>query len=61
MGPASPKPSAAGEKFPLAQRLAHMDKQRDHQEMEKRRLKAVPYFESGLGASEVARLLGVKR
>lgn len=38
-----------------------MSKQRDHWQMEKRRLKAAVYFERGLGASEVARKLGVKR
>jgi transposase len=38
-----------------------MSKQRDHREMEQRRLKAVKYFEQGLGPSEVARRLGVKR
>ena len=38
-----------------------MSKQRDHQEMEKRRLKAAKYFDRGLGASAVARRLGVTR
>lgn len=38
-----------------------MSKQRDHQQMEQRRLKAARLFEKGLGASEVARKLGVKR
>lgn len=38
-----------------------MSKARDHVEMEKRRLKAARYFERGMGASEVARKLGVKR
>lgn len=38
-----------------------MTKQRDHHEMEKRRLKAARYFERGLATSEVARKLGVKR
>ena len=38
-----------------------MSKQRDHQQMEQRRLKAAGLFEKGLGASEVARKLGVKR
>lgn len=38
-----------------------MCKARDHVEMEKRRLKAAKYFERGLGASEVARKLGVRR
>lgn len=35
--------------------------QRDHNAMEKRRLKAAKYFERGLGCSEVARRLGVRR
>jgi transposase len=34
---------------------------RDHQSYEKRRFRAVGYFEQGLGAAEVARRLGVKR
>ena len=38
-----------------------MSKNRDHREMEQRRLKAVKYFEQGLGPSEVARRLGVTR
>src|SRR5437899_8359751 len=38
-----------------------MSKARDHQEMEKRRLKAAGHFDRGLGASEVARRLGVTR
>jgi len=38
-----------------------MSKTRDHQEMEKRRLKAAKYFARGLGAAEVARRLGVTR
>lgn len=38
-----------------------MAKQRDHGVMEKRRLKAVKFFEAGKSASEVARLLKVRR
>lgn len=38
-----------------------MSKARDHQEMEKRRLKAAKHFDRGLGAAEVARRLGVAR
>ena len=38
-----------------------MSKHRDHQEMEQRRLKAGKHFEQGLGPSEVARKLGVRR
>jgi transposase len=38
-----------------------MRKTRDHQEMEKRRLKAARHFDRGLGAAEVARRLGVTR
>lgn len=38
-----------------------MKKHRDHQEMERRRIKAAKYFERGLGSSEVARKLGVRR
>lgn len=38
-----------------------MSKQRGHQQMEERRLKSARLFEKGLGASEVARKLGVKR
>lgn len=38
-----------------------MSKERDHQEMEKRRLKAAKHFERGLGAAEVAHRLGVTR
>lgn len=40
---------------------AWMSRTRDHQEMEKRRLKAARHFERGLGAAEVARRLGVTR
>lgn len=38
-----------------------MAKQRDHAAMEKRRLKAAELFAKGKGASEVARLLGVRK
>lgn len=38
-----------------------MAKQRDHTAMEQRRLKAARYFEEGKSASEVAKLLGVRR
>ena len=38
-----------------------MTKQRDHAELEKRRLRAVKLFEQGKGPSEVARLLQVRR
>ena len=38
-----------------------MAKQRDHTAMEQRRLKAAGYFEEGKSASEVAKLLGVRR
>jgi transposase len=38
-----------------------MAKQRDHAAMERRRLKAAGYFEGGKSASEVAKLLGVRR
>lgn len=38
-----------------------MSKQRDHQRMEKRRLKAAKLFNQGKGPSEVARLLKVRR
>ena len=38
-----------------------MTTKRDHTEMEKRRLKASKLFEKGKGASEVARLLGVRK
>jgi transposase len=38
-----------------------MAKQRDHTVMEQRRMKAAEYFEAGKGASEVAKLLGVRR
>lgn len=38
-----------------------MAKKRDHTEMEKRRLRAAEYFAEGKGASEVARLVGVRR
>lgn len=38
-----------------------MTKQRDHAEMERRRLKAAKLFEQGKGPSEVARLLQVRR
>lgn len=41
--------------------MCSVNKQRDHQQMERRRLKAAGYFERGLGASEVARKLGVRR
>ena len=41
--------------------LSGMTSQRDHAEMEKRRLKAAKLFEDGLGPSEVARRLGVRR
>lgn len=38
-----------------------MSKTRDHEQMERRRLKAASYFERGLGAAQVARKMGVKR
>jgi len=38
-----------------------MSKQRDHEAMERRRVRAAKYFERGQGVSEVARKLGVKR
>src|SRR6187402_1698311 len=38
-----------------------MSKQRDHRAMEKRRAKAAVLFEEGKGASEVARVLKVRR
>src|SRR6201999_1740998 len=41
--------------------MGGMSKTRDHAAMEERRLKAAEYFAEGKGASEVARLLGVRR
>jgi transposase len=38
-----------------------MGKKRDHTAMEQRRMRAAKYFEKGKGASEVAKLLGVRR